>query len=418
MSDVRFMVVSPPCIEPVNRAVYRVLAQQHGLAVKLVIPRRSFIGARWKECPAVTGEPFETVLLEVEGKHPRLRQLQGLEQLIQTWRPTHVLVDGDPGTRMTLQVTRAARALGADRPQVWVLTAENLLPTYRWDFLTALKQGRPTPAVGALITWWLRSAVAPKVDHVFTLSRDGTRVMEAQGFVGRATQIPLGFDPALFHPQSPEKIAATRARLGLRSRTVAYFGRLMPEKGLHLLLAALEPLKDLSWQLLLDRFSDYDNPEYTAKLKEQLAARGLNERLVFFDAKHAEMPDYMNAADVVVLPSISTPKWKEQYGRVLPEAMACGKIVVGSDSGAIPELIGEGGLIFPEGNVAALSATLRGLMQAKEAELASMRERAQQRADTLTIFKQAEIWANLATGQNTIRQMSERKQMAENSQNS
>ena len=51
----------------------------------------------------------------------------------------------------------------------------------------------------------------------------------------------------------------------------------------------------------------------------------------------------------------------EQFGRVLIEAQGCGVPVVGSDSGAIPEVIGEAGLIYPEGNSNALRAVLEKL---------------------------------------------------------
>jgi glycosyltransferase involved in cell wall biosynthesis len=61
---------------------------------------------------------------------------------------------------------------------------------------------------------------------------------------------------------------------------------------------------------------------------------------------------------VLVVPSRTRPNWKEQFGRVLVEAMACGVVVVGSDSGEIPHVVGEAGLIFPEGDVAALRERL------------------------------------------------------------
>jgi glycosyltransferase involved in cell wall biosynthesis len=56
------------------------------------------------------------------------------------------------------------------------------------------------------------------------------------------------------------------------------------------------------------------------------------------------------------------PRWKEQYGRVIAEAMSCGIPVIGSDSGSIPAMIGADGLLFPEGNVQALANQLRELI--------------------------------------------------------
>src|SRR5207237_3927991 len=72
-------------------------------------------------------------------------------------------------------------------------------------------------------------------------------------------------------------------------------------------------------------------------------------------------PEYMNLFDVLALPSRSTAKWKEQFGRVLVEAMACGTPPVGSSSGEIPNVIVDAGLIFQEGDIAALAASLGSL---------------------------------------------------------
>jgi len=259
------------------------------------------------------------------------------------------------------------------------------------DVVAGLKAMRPSRVLGPAIVWALRRLVQPRMDRVFTLSSDGTRVMEAMGC--RVTQIPLGFDPALFRIQPSERVAATRARLGLTQPTIAYFGRLTREKGVHLLLDALASIRDLPWQFLIDRFSDYQT-DYTREIQAKIAALGLGDRVVYFDAKHDEMPDYMNAADIVVLPSVSTPKWKEQYGRVLPEAMACGKVVVGSDSGAIPELVRGHGHTFPEGDVPALAAKLRDLL--KHANLAELgRQGSAYAHEDLSIACQARIWARL-----------------------
>ena len=78
------------------------------------------------------------------------------------------------------------------------------------------------------------------------------------------------------------------------------------------------------------------------------------------------MAAYLQQIDVLVLSSRTQPYWKEQFGRVLVEAMACEVAVVGSDSGEIPHVIGDAGLIFPEDNVDALYDHLLRLMQSTE----------------------------------------------------
>ncbi len=73
------------------------------------------------------------------------------------------------------------------------------------------------------------------------------------------------------------------------------------------------------------------------------------------------MPDQLRRMDLLVLPSLTRPNWKEQFGRVLMEAMACQVPVLGSDSGEIPYVIGEGGRVVPEGDVAALRGAIAAL---------------------------------------------------------
>src|SRR6185437_16445838 len=73
------------------------------------------------------------------------------------------------------------------------------------------------------------------------------------------------------------------------------------------------------------------------------------------------MPEVLRGFDVLAGPSLTTPRWKEQFGRMLVEAMACGVPVIGSDSGEIPRVIGDSGLIVPENDVQALREALKRL---------------------------------------------------------
>jgi glycosyltransferase involved in cell wall biosynthesis len=231
----------------------------------------------------------------------------------------------------------------------------------------------PGGAARFVVTRTLGTAARLVVDHVFAISSDIEAVMNSVGFANRVSVIPLGFDPQLFHPD-PEARHRVRESLSLRDVTVAYFGRLIPEKGVHLLIDALSEIRGRRWQLMIDEFKEYDHP-YVREIREQIERVGLQDRIVYFDANHDEVAAYMNAADVVVVPSVSNPAWKEQYGRVAPEAMACGLTVITSDCGALPELVGDAGVIVPEGNVAALRDAI-----ARVIDDASLRESMGQRA--------------------------------------
>jgi glycosyltransferase involved in cell wall biosynthesis len=175
----------------------------------------------------------------------------------------------------------------------------------------------------------------------------------------------LGVDETRFYSQLQPTLAA---QLGIQSEefVVGFVGRFVPEKGLLTLLSALAQITDIPWKwLLLGR--GILQTELLAKAEEN----GIKERLILVESvPHDEVPKYINLMNVLVLPSETTYQfktmtaagWKEQFGHVLIEAMACKVPVIGSDSGEIPYVIGDAGLIFPEGNVAALENCLHQMM--------------------------------------------------------
>lgn len=90
----------------------------------------------------------------------------------------------------------------------------------------------------------------------------------------------------------------------------------------------------------------------------------MSERLEIRPAvSSTAVPAAMRDLDVLVLPSRTQANWKEQFGRVLIEAMSCGVPVIGSTCGEIPHVIGDAGIVFPEGDVAALQSALMRLIE-------------------------------------------------------
>ena len=77
---------------------------------------------------------------------------------------------------------------------------------------------------------------------------------------------------------------------------------------------------------------------------------------------HFEIPGFLQRLHTLVLPSRSVERWKEQFGHVLIEAMSAGAVAVSSNSGEIPHVIGDEGLIFPEDDVNALAGHLQKLL--------------------------------------------------------
>jgi glycosyltransferase involved in cell wall biosynthesis len=138
---------------------------------------------------------------------------------------------------------------------------------------------------------------------------------------------------------------------------IGYIGRLVPEKGIDVLLEAIAQLQG-PWELrILGSGPERDRLE---KMAQWL---GILPRVSFdLPIPSTQLPYYYSGLDVLVLPSRTRPNWKEQFGRVLIEAMACQVVVVGARCGAIPEVIDAAGLTFAEGDPADLRAQLQRLL--------------------------------------------------------
>jgi len=138
-------------------------------------------------------------------------------------------------------------------------------------------------------------------------------------------------------------------------------GRLVEEKGGDLLLESLSRLEG-TWRAYIQG----SGPQREA-LEAQARRLGIADRASFEGwISSAQMPAFYRQLDVLVVPSRTRPNWKEQFGRVLIEAMACGVPVVGADSGEIPHVVGDAGLIFPEDDAAALHDCLARLRREPE----------------------------------------------------
>ncbi|NLU78538.1 glycosyltransferase family 4 protein [Micromonospora sp. HNM0581] len=189
------------------------------------------------------------------------------------------------------------------------------------------------------------------VDMILPITPAARQVLRAKGFRGATTTVPLGVDTRTFRPRA----AADHTR----PFTAGFVGRFEPHKGVPDLLRAAE-LADCDVVLVGDGSLAPDIDR---------AARARPGRVRRYGwSGHTDLPDRLAQLDVLVLPAVEIVQrnvlpWvgiplREQFGRVLVEAMACGIPVIGSDVGEIPYVVGDAGLIFPAGDVAALAERL------------------------------------------------------------
>ncbi len=241
--------------------------------------------------------------------------------------PDLIHAEEEPDSLAALQVA-AARRLLAPRARLILHTWQNV-------------DRRKRPWVLAVLRRTLAAA-----DAVVCGNTGAVGVLRGLGFAGPAPVIPtLALDPSIFHRRAVARLDS--------AFSMAFVGRLAPEKGIDVLIRAVARLGRPVHLALAGA------GPCRAALEAQVRQEGLTDAVRF--AGHldpGQVAALLSAVDVLVLPSRSTPVWQEQFGRVLVEAMGCETPVIASRSGAIPEVVGEAALLFPENDPEALAAQL------------------------------------------------------------
>ena len=269
--------------------------------------------------------------------HPNLHWWLGLSKVISKIRPDIVILDEEPYSLVAGQVLWARRRIGFG---LIIYSVQNIYKRF-------------PPPFSWIEKWSLRYA-----DGFAAVNPTAAEVLRRKGAAGPIHLVPHAIPPQLYTPGTSEEM---RRRLELRGFVIGYVGRLVPEKGVQDLLTAAKLLKSSAGE----QFSVLivgDGP--SAEQLRSYANKHLPGQVVFVgQVPHEQVPQYYRCMDVLVLPSRTTSRWCEQFGRTLIEAQACGVPVVGSDSGAIPTTIAmTAGLVFPEGDTSALAELLRELM--------------------------------------------------------
>lgn len=262
---------------------------------------------------------------------------RGLESIVRSIAPDVFNVEEEHYSLVTWQCFRIARRLKI--PAIF----------YTWQNIYK----RYPPPFSAIEQYVFRHAAAGVAGN-----QEAADILALKGFKGEVCVIPqMGVDWAAFYAPDLGDVArmARKEQLDLdKGRVwVAMVGRLVPEKGGALLIDALARLPARVCALIVG-----DGPDAEA-LATRARDRGVGDRVVFRrSVSSTEVPRILQAVDVLCLPSLTRPNWKEQFGRILVEAMAAGTLVVGSTSGEIPNVVGDTGLVFPEGDASALARVL------------------------------------------------------------
>ncbi len=342
-------MLSKACIVGAYQRKLEEMAAVPGVELTVLVP------PSWRESGRVTrlerghtaGYRLEALPMVLDG-HFHLHFYPTLGRRLRELRPEICHIDEEPYNLATFLALRAARAAGA---RSLFFTWQNLPRRYPPPFRN------------------LEGYVLAHSDYALVGNREAEAVLRWKGYRGPAALIPqFGVDPAIFRPEPAARPAGAPFTMG-------YAGRLVANKGLWLLLEALAGLQG-EWRLRLA-----GSGPLRAPLQERARTLGIGDRISFEpQIPSLEMPRFYRALDVLVLPSLTMDNWKEQFGRVLIEAMACGVATVGSSSGEIPHVIGDGGLVFPEGDTGALRQSLERLREDPGLR-ATLAERGRQRVE-------------------------------------
>lgn len=257
----------------------------------------------------------------------------GSGRVLRSRRPDVVHIIGEPAYLSTRQVLHMRRRYWPDIP-VTVYAAQNVVTHFPFPF----------PLV--------ERHTYESVDCAFPITPAALNVLRTKGYQGKACVVPLGVDTDTFRP-------STRPAT-VRPFTVGFVGLFERHKGIGTLLDAAE---SLDCNLLF-----VGKGRLTSRI-EQAASRRPGRIEIHPWVPRGELPSLLARMDVLALPAVEVVQhnvlpWvgiplKEQFGRVLIEAMACGVPVVGSNVGEIPYVVGPAGLVFSAGNPNSLAECLR-----------------------------------------------------------
>jgi len=344
-TTIRLVCIDHLATEEIGRGVYKILSEQQDFDLILVVP------ARWRENfreippdPLAHGARYRLKILPPLFPGKPHRCLFGhLGNVLKETDPDVVYVNAEPENLLLTQVI-LIRMMHRLRFKIVFVTWRNInfrrftgFP-YKFPFLYGIAE-----YVGLHYG-----------DYCFSFNETGREKLGALGFQ-KVEVISPAIDTKAF--QCLDASVAKKA-LGIDGFSVGFFGRFVEEKGVGLLLEAVAGLEYPITLLLVGNGPARETWLERARLLE------IGDRVIHkHSIQRKEMPLHLCACDVVVLPSYTTATWKEQFGRILVEAMACGVPVVGARSGEIPDVIGDAGLVFSEKNVPDLQGCLRQLIK-------------------------------------------------------
>lgn len=200
-----------------------------------------------------------------------------------------------------------------------------------------------------------------RIDGIIAGSAAAEDRVRTRGFTGSVTIAPeTGVDTEMFAPTEPPEELYRCFGIQPDRPLVVYAGRLAEEKGLETLLDTFEPVRAVHPEV---QYLLLGGGEMADKLETSVHHRGLDDVSLVTDKQpYHRMPQIHSMASVFAYPSQTTEGWAEQFGYSVAEAMSCGVPVVTTNCGSLPYVVGDAGIVCPEGDVESLASAIRDLL--------------------------------------------------------
>jgi glycosyltransferase involved in cell wall biosynthesis len=339
----RVLVIDKLSVFRNTRDRYRRLLERANVDLTLLVPERWIENALPVAYEPEPDEPFATVIgrPSLPGRELRSIYLSGMARAFGRSRPEVILMMEEAFSLFAVQTLAIRRFLAPTAPLIFY--SNNIVSYEHYNY-------RLEPLYRAIGKYVLKRAEAG-----LCVNDRATAVLREAGYAGISRTLFQGINERVYKP-IPRNEARHRIGVPEDLDLFVYAGRLLAMKGVHLLIDAFARLRaarpDRPLRLLI-----VGDGDYAPQLRAQVESLGLAGSVEFHPTVPiADVPCYMCAATALVLPSLA--EWQEQFGRVNAEAMLTESLMIGSTSGAIPSVIGDGGFIFRADDVDDLLRTM------------------------------------------------------------
>jgi glycosyltransferase involved in cell wall biosynthesis len=299
-----------------------------GVDVTLIVP------AEWPGgSDEIGNEQFEVVELPVlrpgDVNRHRYREFDDIVDVLDRVQPDLLDLHEEPFSAVVRQILRKVR---------------HSLPAVSYAAQNIDKRFPPPFAQ------WERAALM-RLGGIYPCTRQAASVVVGKGFPGHVRVLPLAPPPqiAIGHQQAPTD-----------ELHMLLVGRLVPEKGVTDAVETLAALRERDVDADLTVVGDGPERDAATALAERLNVAHAVELRPWASAE--EIARHYANAHVLLAPSRRTRTWVEQFGRMVVEALAAGAVVVGYATGSLPEVVGDAGVLVPEGDVQGMADAIAGFV--------------------------------------------------------